>query len=87
VNTNLIMVKKGSQLSWRDLFSFDRFIFPKVATVIWILTLICWSVLLIISLFGGMLTLSTLLYFLLALLAIRLYMELMLVLFKIYDKV
>jgi len=79
------MVKKGSELSWRDLFNFDRFIFPKVASVIWILALIGWSVLLIGSLFGGMLTLSTLLYFLLALLAIRLYMEMMLVFFKIYD--
>jgi hypothetical protein len=80
------MVKKGSELSWRDLFSFDRFIFPKVATVIWILALIGWSVLLIVALFGGMLTLSTLLYFLIALLGMRLYMEMLLVFFKIHDK-
>jgi hypothetical protein len=80
------MVKKGSQLSWRDLFSFDRFIFPKVATAIWILFVIFWTILAIFSLFQGLLTLSTLFYLLLILLGVRLYMEMMLVLFKIYDK-
>ena len=80
------MVKKGSQLSWRDLFSFDRFIFPKLVTVIWSLFVIFWVIVLIVSLFEGALTLYTLLVYLLILLGVRLYMELMMVFFKIYDK-
>jgi hypothetical protein len=80
------MVKKGSSLSWRDLFSFDRFIFPKIVTVIWSLFVIFWVIVLIVSLFEGALTLYTLLVYLLILLGVRLYMELMMVFFKIYDK-
>jgi|TARA_Y100000310_G_C20485600_1_gene716714 uncharacterized membrane protein YuzA (DUF378 family) len=80
------MARKGSQLSWKDLFSFDRFIFPNVATFIWILLLIIWSIFLIGALFSGALTLSTLFYLLIGLLALRLIMEQMLVFFKIYEK-
>jgi hypothetical protein len=80
-------VKKKIPFSWRDLFSFDRFIFPKVATAIWILFLIWWSVTLVKVMSIGMLSFSILIILLLALLGVRLFVEMMVILWKIYEKV